>query len=147
MIIFFFTISSGILSILYESFSIHLIYDQEGLELAKQVREITSPGDVILTSDQHNHPITSFAGRSVVMGYRGWLWTWGYDYRERERDVLDIYQGVSNTKDLIYKYNISVIVIGPSEKNQFLANESYFDQNFHLLLRTANYKVYDVKKT
>lgn len=145
LILIFFTVASGILSVLYESFSIHQIYDQKGIEVAQEIRNLTKPNDIILTSDQHNHPVTSFSGRFVVMGYRGWLWTWGYDYRERERDVLDIYQGSSNTKELINKYNISLIVVGPSEKSQFLANESFFDQNFHLLLRTDNYKVYDAK--
>lgn len=142
--LFFLTIT-GVLSILRESYTIFQMYDREGLNLAYQVRQITSPGDVILTSDQHNNPITSFAGRSIVMGYRGWLWTWGYDYKERERDVLDIYQGSPNAKELINKYNISLIIIGPTERSQFLANESYFNSNFHLLLRTNNYKVYDAK--
>lgn len=145
IVLFFFTIASGTLSILYESFSIHQIYDSESIELAEMIKGVTTSSDIILTSDQHNHPITSFSGRPVVMGYRGWLWTWGYDYQQRERDVLDIYQGVSNAKELIDKYNISVIILGPSEKTQFLANESYFDVNFRLLLRTENYKVYDVK--
>lgn len=142
--LFFLTIT-GALSVLRESYTKYLMYDKEGLALAEQLRDITLPGDVILTSDQHNHPITSFSGRPVVMGYRGWLWTWGYDYRQRERDVLDIYQGLPQAKELLEKYNVSLIVIGETEKANFRANEDFFSENFELIFRTLHYKVYDAK--
>ena len=144
-ILVFFSLITGMLSVYRESYSRFQMYDGRGIYVAEKIREITSPADIILTSDQHNHPISTFSGRKIVMGYRGWLWTWGYDYREREKDVMDIYQGSASAKELIKKYGISLIVIGPTEKSQFLANESYFDQNFRLLLRTNDYKVYNAK--
>ncbi|OGD85701.1 hypothetical protein A2164_01500 [Candidatus Curtissbacteria bacterium RBG_13_35_7] len=145
-VLLFFLIITGVLSVFRESYAIYQIYDREGLELANRIRLITSPHDVILTSDQHNHPITSFSGRPIVMGYRGWLWTWGYNYQEREKDISNIYQGKRDMIKLIKKYNIAFIVVGPSERNMFLINDSFLDQEFNTILTTNHYKIYDARR-
>lgn len=135
---------SGLLSLVRESYAIFQIYDGDGLTVADFVRRNTKPSDIFLTSDQHNHPITSFSGRPIVMGYRGWLWTWGYNYQTRERDITDIYKGTLKTPYLLSKYNIAYVIIGPSEKVNFNANTEYFEANYPKLPVLGAYNIYDV---
>lgn len=144
-IIIFFTIITGILSLIHESYDIHKLYDKEGISLAEKAKNISGPNEVFLTSTKHNHPITSLSSRQIVMGYRGWLLTWGYNYKERERDVTEIYKGSIKTPSLIKKYDISYIVIGPSEKALFEANTEYFERNYKLIIEENEYKIFDVR--
>ena len=143
IVLIFFTIFSGILSVIYESFSIYELYNRQGIEFAQKVNSLTQHGSVILTSDQHNHPVTAFSGRNIVMGYRGWLWTWGYNYSQREKDITNIYNGSQFAPGLLKKYKISYVVIGPTERNDFFANDQYFDNHYKLVLSLNNYKLYD----
>jgi hypothetical protein len=143
IVLIFFTIFSGVLSVIYESFSIYELYNRQGIEFAQKVNSLTHHGSIILTSDQHNHPVTAFSGRSIVMGYRGWLWTWGYNYSQRERDIKNIYTGTQFAPELLKKYEISHVVIGPSERNDFLASDEYFDNHYKLVLSLDNYKLFD----
>ncbi len=143
IVLIFFTVFSGVLSVIYESFSIYELYNRQGIEFAQKVNNLTHNDSIILTSDQHNHPVTAFSGRNIVMGYRGWLWTWGYNYSQKEDDVKNIYNGSQLTPILLKKYNISYVVIGPSERNDFLANDEYFDNHYKLVLSLNNYKLFD----
>lgn len=142
--IFFLTISGG-LSVFRESYAIYKMYDGTEIEVSEYLRDITDPKAVFLTSDQHNHPITSFTGRPIVMGYRGWLWTWGYDYQSRQKDASEMFQGTASTPTLLKKYGISYVVIGPSEKSTFNANLDYYEKNFKSIFKTGNFQIYDVR--
>ena len=143
IVLIFFTVFSGVLSFTYESFSIYELYNRQGIEFAQKVNSLTHNGSIILTSDQHNHPVTAFSGRNIVMGYRGWLWTWGYNYSQREGDIKNIYTGSQLAPVLLKKYDIAYVVIGPSERNDFLANDEYFDNHYKLVLSLDRYKLFD----
>lgn len=121
-----------------------LMLSHEDAELARVVRTVTPTDAVILTSDQHNHWVTTMTGRRILMGYRGWLWTYGIDYTRRERDIRDMYAG-RNVSELFAQYQVSYVVIGPSERYDFAANESFFDARYPVLAHSADVKVYDVR--
>ena len=56
-----------------------------------------------------------------------------------------MYLGGDGTKDLLKKYNISYVVIGPAEIYDLSANEKYFSENFSLAFRNNNYRIYDTR--
>jgi hypothetical protein len=62
-------------------------------ELAEWVRTSTDPGDVFLTTDRVAQPIATLGGRSIVMGYRGWLYNFAIPYADREAAVTAAFQG------------------------------------------------------
>lgn len=121
------------------------LVDNSGVEFARLVASHTSPQSVILTSSDHNHPVPMLAGRTIVLGYKGWLWTHGIAYSQRERDVKEIYAGTARARELLAAYNVSYVVIGPNERNEFPAlNEAYFQQSYTPVLRSGQYALYQV---
>lgn len=123
--------------------TIHM-YTPEELDLAAWVKTATNPQSVFLTSDLHTHPLPALTGRQIIMGYRGWLWTYGLDYSTREQDIQAIYQGTDATPSLIGQYPIDYILIGPHERSNLHANQTYFNQNFPVAYQSQNYTIYKV---
>ena len=135
----------GGLSILRESYTIWPFYVAEDLEAAKRLKEIVPPESRVLTSDQHNHFVPNLAGRRIVMGYRGWLWTHGVNYATIESDVTSMYAGDSLAAPLFRRYGVEYVVIGPSERSSFHANQAAFDSRYPVVLESPSYRVYDVR--
>ena len=143
-IIFSLMIFTGILSVFRETYLSWKFVDQQDIDLAKQVVEKTSAKAIFLTSDDHNHAIPMIAGRQILMGYRGWLWTHGIDYSPREKDIYDMFQGKNNALVLLKKYRVNYVYLGPSEKNNFHANEAFFQQYFPVFLKNDRATIYEI---
>ena len=79
------------------------------------------------------------------MGYRGWLWTYGIDYGSREKDVRTMFYGGKDTKNLLKQYRVDYVVIGPSEKSNYSANETFFAKNYPLFYQQDQTKIYQIK--
>lgn len=143
--IFILLIASGVLSVYRESYTKWLMFSNEDLAIVEFVKENTSKNSLFLTSDKHNHLIPCLTGRKILMGYRGWLWTYGINYQKRERDIFEMFSGRNNAKSLLENYGIDYVFIGPSEKNNFNANEPFFEQNYSLIFNSENTKIYKLK--
>ena len=141
-----------VFSSLIDAISLYLrpgyqLFTKQEIVLAETIRSNTGSADIFLTADQHNNPILALSGRTIVMGYRGWLWSHGIDYKEREKDVSLMFQGAPDTKDLLRKYNVNYVVIGPAEKNTFWANEAFYSQNYPLFIDENGIKIYKVSNS
>jgi hypothetical protein len=120
--------------------------DAKGLQVADWVRQHTSPHAVFAAADEHNNPIPTLGGRRLMVGYPGWLWTYGLgDYVQKGADEVAILQGAQNTPDLVDKYGVGYVLIGPQElaapRN---ANKTYWDQHGMLVYSNGEYSVYKV---
>ncbi len=138
-------ITPGILALVRESYTLWGFADAEDRQMAQAFAAAVPSEARILTSDQHNHFVSSLTGRRILMGYRGWLWTYGLDYQPIEKVATAIYAGSPQAKALMRQYGIEYVVIGPSEKSQYAVNENFFSAHTPLLLETNRYKVYDVR--
>jgi hypothetical protein len=77
----------GLLSLTHE-FQLHDQFASNAdVALARWVRANTAPDDVFLSTDRPNQPIATLGGRSIVMGYRGWLFNFNLPYNQREAAV------------------------------------------------------------
>lgn len=114
---------------------------QEEFALAEKIRHRTSPDAVFATASLHNHWVTMWAARPVVMGYSTWVWNFGYDYQERERDLTALFQNPERRQEIIEKYGIDFIVMGPEEWQFFRAN-TFTD--LPIFAESLNTKVYKV---
>jgi hypothetical protein len=123
----------------------NLLLSTEELHVAEQVRELTPVHATFAVSFQHNHPIPVMAGRRVVMSYTGWLFAFGVNYQQRERDVRSIYALAPNTAELLQKYNVDYIVIGPGEEQEFKPNLAFFRSRYPRIISTENYEVFKVR--
>jgi len=122
-----------------------LLWSQEELSLAENFRKISLPGDLVLTSDQHNHFIPTLTGARILMSYRGWLLSYGIDFAKVEKDVWSMYSGTAEGDQLLKKYGIKFVVIGPSEKREWQANEKYFLRKYPVVLETSHYKIFKIE--
>lgn len=145
---FILLIPTGFLSVYRETYTSWRMFSNEDLALADFVKINTSKDALFLTSDKHNHPIPCLAGRSIVMGYRGWLWTHGLNYQERERDVMEIYKASFGYEELLNKYGIDYILIEKDKTEDFNINIGYYltQSKFQPIYESANYLLFKVSQ-
>ncbi len=120
--------------------------DAKGLQVADWVRQNTSPYAVFAVADEHNNPIATLSGRRVMVGYPGWLYTYGVsDYQQKGADEVLILQGAPTTTDLVDKYGVGYVLIGPQElADPRNASIAYWDQYGTRVYTNGEYSVYKV---
>ena len=128
------------------SVSSYQFIDTKGLQVADWVRQNTNPDAVFAAADEHNNPIPTLAGRRVMVGYPGWLWTYGVgDFVQKGADERLILQGAPSTPDLVDKYGVSYVLIGPQElASPRNANTAYWKEHGTLVYGNGEYSVYKV---
>jgi hypothetical protein len=89
------------------------VYSAVDFEVAEWVKANTPMDAVFLTGDSPHDPISSLAGRSIVMGFNGWLWSHGLDYYGRVNLVHSTYREPSckSFKDL----GVDFVLLSPRE--------------------------------
>jgi hypothetical protein len=120
------------------------MWTREEMELARSFRELSSPDALVLCSDDHHHWVPSLGGRRVLLGYRGWLASYGIDYADVQRDVRTMLRGGSAAEPLLQRYGVDFVVIGPIERRDYGARQSYFAERHALRLEAAGYRVFEV---
>lgn len=136
---------TGFLSLLRESQLSSLFLSQEDIAFAEAVKGLVPVSSLILTADNHNHPVPTLTGRKVVMGYRGWLWSYGLDYQQTEQDIQAIFSGSATAEKLLDRYKITYVVIGPSEKQEWGANLDFFARRYPQVLEYGPWQVFKVE--
>jgi hypothetical protein len=145
--LFCFTTASGFLDVWRllggEAVSARM-WSREELELADAFRRLSPPDALVLASDDHHHWVHALSGRRVLLGYRGWLASYGIDYAAVERDVQTMLQ--SGDPALLERYGVEFVVIGRSERRDFGARASAFEEHHTLVLEEADTKVFEVRR-
>ena len=128
------------------SVSSYRFTDTKGIQVADWVRQNTPASAVFALADEHNSPIPTLAGRRVMSGYPGWLWTYGLaDYARKQSDELAILRGDLNTADLVDRYGVGYVLIGPQElAPPRSASQAYWQQHGTLVYSNGEYSVYRV---
>jgi hypothetical protein len=120
--------------------------DSDGLRVAKWVRENTSPTSIFVVADEHNSPIPTLTGRRVLIGYPGWLWTYGLpDWQSKGADNKLILTGDFSAPDLVRKYGVDYVMIGPQEISRG-ASRAYWDEHGTRVFNSGDYTVYWTKR-
>jgi len=123
-----------------------LFISSNGLQVAAWAREHTSPTSLFLVAPVHNDPIPTLAGRRVVVGYPGWLWTYGLaDWATRSHDAEVMLKGGPTTPDLLRRYRVDYVVLGPEDAAIQGSNAAYFDQIAERVYSNGDYTVYRVR--
>lgn len=118
--------------------------DTGGLRLAAWVRANTPPEAIFVVADEHNSPIPTLSGRSVLIGYPGWLWTYGLkDYVQKGIDEKKILQGDPTTPALVAHYHVSYVLIGPQElSSDHPASTAYWAAHGTVVYTDGEYTLY-----
>ncbi|HEY8862547.1 MAG TPA: hypothetical protein VIO37_00045 [Candidatus Dormibacteraeota bacterium] len=118
--------------------------DAGGLQVAEWVRGHTNATAVFAVADEHNSPIPTLAGRRALIGYPGWLWTYGLpDYVAKGADLKRILDGDPSAPDLVRKYGVDYVMIGPQELPRG-ASRAFWDEHGTLVYDKEGYAVYRV---
>jgi hypothetical protein len=126
------SIASAILSFQREDLVRWRSFSIEEMEAATFVINNTPPKSVFLTAPINNQSILCLSGRSILMGYGGWIWTHGYQSQQREADIKKIYSGDVQSMELLKQYGVDYIYVSHSELETFKPNLDYLNNNFKL---------------
>ena len=120
-------------------------WGNEQLKIADWVRKETAPEARFITADNHDHWLPTLTGRKTVMGYKGWLWTYGMDYSKQAEAVKKMFEGGEEAEELMEKYKVDYVVIGPLERAlSFEVNEEFMSENLREVLEKGETKIYSV---
>jgi hypothetical protein len=120
------------------------IFDAQGIEFAKLVKEKTPPRALIIHAPVHNTPVF-LTGRRSLMGYPGHIWTHGLEFMERESEIRRIYLGMPDADQLMRKHGIDYAVIGPLERLVVRVNEDFF-KRFEKVGQVGEYSLYKIRQ-
>ncbi|HTM57307.1 MAG TPA: hypothetical protein VL123_02710 [Candidatus Udaeobacter sp.] len=122
----------------------HTLLSHEELDLARMIRERTPPHALFAAGLRHNHPVAVLSGRRVLIGYPAWLWSQGIDSAAEERDLRTILAFAPGAPELIARYGIDYVVVGPEETEKLGANPGAYASRYPCVIRTASYSVFAV---
>ena len=120
------------------------LFGNDELALAEAVRAATPPHAVFAVGLNTNEPVPAFAGRRVVMGYPGWLGSYGIDFGQRMQDLRAIYAFAPETPDLLVRYGVDYVVIGPREIDELAANVEAYRTRYPIAVQSGPYEVFAV---
>lgn len=120
--------------------------DPDEIAVGDWARQQTAPDAVFLTASQPEHPIRVLGGRAMVVGGFGTLLSTGIDISARSQDVNTMLQGAPGANQLLNRYGVSYVVIGPHEVREAGANLDYYRTNYPLayMSPTGEYRVFKV---
>src|SRR5215213_5521167 len=116
------------------------VFDADGLRFAELIKAQTAPRSLIIHAPVHNTPVF-LTGRRSLMGYPGHIWTHGLQFVQREGEIRRIYLGAPDAEQLIAKYNIEYLVVGPQERIVTTVNEQFINR-FQKVGEVGEYKLY-----
>lgn len=104
----------GLLSLTHEFQLRYQFADNSDVALAGWVRANTAPDDVFIGTDRPTEPVATLGGRSIVMGYRGWLFNFNLPYAQREAAVSAALQGRIDDP-MVRQFHPNYLVVGANE--------------------------------
>lgn len=99
-------------------------FTTDGIQMAKLINLLAPPRSLVLHGPTWDSPVY-LTGRRSVLGYSGWSWSRGLEISQREAEIRVMYSGGPAAKDLLQKYHVEYVLLGPSEKS-LGANESFW---------------------
>lgn len=138
---------SGGLSIAREAASNLQAYSPQAVQAARYAEESTPARSLFLASpSDHLNPIPAISGRRIVCGPDLWLYYHGFDTQERKQDIAQFYQDPRGNPDVLHKYGVDYILLGPAERREYGAQPQALDALFEKVYQDdqGDYIIYQV---
>jgi hypothetical protein len=113
----------GTLSITHEFQMRYQFADNADVALASWVRANTAPDDVFIGTDRPTEPVATLGGRSIVMGYRGWLYSYNLPYADREAAISAVLQGRIDDP-MVHRFQPDYLVVGVNEDTSWTVDRN-----------------------
>ncbi len=104
----------GVLSLTHEFQQRDQFADNADVALAGWVRAKTAPDDVFIGAERVGAPVATLGGRSIVLGYQGWLFNFNLPYAQREAAVNAALQGHIDDP-VVRRFAPDYLVVGANE--------------------------------
>jgi uncharacterized membrane protein len=78
------------------------------------------------------------------MGYPGHIWTHGLQFVQRESEIKRIYLGGVDAEQLLQKYGVDYLVLGPQERTVTPVNEIFLNR-FQKVGEVGDYRLYKIR--
>ena len=138
---------SGTLSIIREmqpSLSYEL-FSNSDLHVASELRSVIPADAHVLTYGEHNNIVPTLTGRSILVGYDGWLWSYGISYLQEVTDRNTIISGGAGAADLIKKYDLNYLVVSEEELDTNGVNLSQVSSQYREVYADSGWHVYQLQ--
>lgn len=119
-----------------------VIFDKDAVATAEFIKSNIPADDKIVTSSTHLNPVSSLAGRPVLVGYPGWLWSRGILYGGRENELKRFFVNPVSNIDIANKYNATYALVDTTATSLWGASLSAFDNNYPLIFKSGSYNLY-----
>jgi hypothetical protein len=118
---------SGALAVAFELTNDALVVSYADVHLAELVAARTKPSAIVATAASYHDPVAMLSGRRVLIATPLMLETHGIDVRARARDLVDLYLGGARADEVIVRYGVSAVIVGPHERADLpRVNEAFF---------------------
>ena len=134
---------TGALAITREAIGSYPMFSAEDVAVARFIREETPRDSRFITGTQHTNPVSSLAGREIVVGPDLWLYYHGLDTRTRQIDLTAFYQDPRQNREIPQKYGADYILLGPSERN-LGADQEALEDLYDLVYQKDGYLIFQV---
>jgi hypothetical protein len=120
------------------------IFSNADVQASVFVKHMTPPDALWLTGLNHNQPIASLTGRTIVLGYTGWIVSHGYDVTRREADVRAMYAGGPKAAALLAQYKVDYVYLGAWERQELKGNNAWYAATYPAVYDVDGLKIYEV---
>ncbi|KAJ6253727.1 hypothetical protein M0813_13142 [Anaeramoeba flamelloides] len=139
----------GLLSMASVAVNVSELFDQELIQIGEFVSKNTEKNALFAVPDTnfHRNPVTTLAGRQLLVGQEGWLWSHGINADSERRQVATylsngIRQDTQKTyfQNLFLKFNITYIM-----DSDYKIHSSIIEHfNFLKIWESENYRIFRV---
>jgi hypothetical protein len=113
------------------------------ISVANTISQKTAPRALVLHAPTYNTPVF-LTGRRSLLGYPGWMFSRGLDYQQRTADISAIYSGAPDAAELMRRYHVDYVLIGPEELSTLKVNEQFWSQ-YPEVAQTGPYRLYSTR--
>jgi len=106
------------------------LFDKGGIQVGSWVWTTTRPQAVFVTSDSHLNPVNSLGGRSVILGFKGWLWSHGVSYENRDRVITAFLNSPGAHRDELGTLGAHYVLLDPQWRDQYPQLEEKLYRDF-----------------
>lgn len=118
----------------------------DDIEMNWLIQQQTDQNAVFATNTSHNHPVSMWGARPIMMGYSAWVANFGFLAGQREQALKSIFSGDEDAVAYIKHYNVSYVYFGPGERGFVdVPNEAFYQERFPVVFSNQNTQVYDVR--
>ena len=113
------------------------------ISVANAISQKTAPQALVLHAPTYNSPVF-LTGRRSLLGYPGWMFSRGLEYQQRTADISAIYSGAPDAAELMRRYHVDYVLIGPEELSTLKVNQQFWSQ-YPEVAQAGPYRLYSTR--